>query len=158
MVRRGAWAAVIVCLLSGCGSVRSSGSDFGSEPKPIRAYVGNVDPVHFHRELPLTLAKHGYIVVYEEYTPDFDRYETQWRRRALLDDERGLGLDAIETRLVIRARKLRWSYSVTLFVETQVPYDANNGRKMAEVSLALKRYASDVARSMYTDMALGLHR
>lgn len=151
-----AGAMTLLTVICACGAVRATGSEYGPADERLRVPIGHVTPIDLERKLPLTLAKHGYIIVYEERTEDIDFYETQWKVRDPFDDERELGVQVAESRLIIRVRKMRPNYSVMLTVESRALMEGGYGWKTVVVTPPLDRFARDLARSMRIDMAMGI--
>jgi hypothetical protein len=117
-VRTGFWLIVAVLTASACASGGSAGSGI------YQRDIGNATRPDFNRLTTLMLARWHYEVLQIDSIP-FIRVETHWRTRQPFDDERALGVNTAESRVIITARQRAESLAgpvlnIRLIVENRV--------------------------------------
>lgn len=128
-------------------------------PLTLRADAGDVTPHDLEAGLDKVLGRHGYIVEWQDGTPGTVVFETQWRWRALFEDEPPEGIIAARTRLVIRCiwRRHRETFSLRIEAENMVQTQAGGGEwQKAYGTRMFEHYIAMIADDMRTELSSGI--
>lgn len=148
-------AALIVSTLMACGA-RDGGGEASPEALGFRTEIGRVSAKEAAKELPKVLGSQGYQIVEERRTPGAFTVETHWRRRAPFPDEARRGIEAVETRLVVRGHEAMGSFSVDLEAESRVPGRDPAHRREVPTTEQFEAYAREIASKMRVALASGI--
>lgn len=156
-------------VLSSCASSGAQGGHGTDAPTPvssqgaIRADVGVATLADLALQTEQLFTKHQYELLRTTPPPDVV-YETTWRDRDVMDDERAAGAVAARSRMIVRARQRNFTggtgdtWSVELSIESLVRREAEDEFRPAGPSAQFKRRARDIAEEFKLHLREGIRR
>lgn len=151
------FTAAATALTLGCAAAT------GPQSLPENVHVDRINHAHVDietmpsqsvllRELPVTLAKHGYFVIRTEPgLGDGYRFFTDWRTRPIYAEEAFAGVQQARTRLVVDARRRGTSYAVSIFAVSFLE-DESGAWRPAAASNEIRKYLRDIGAQLALDV------
>jgi hypothetical protein len=142
--------------LAACASSGGAGAS-----ADVTQQVGTAPRADANAKSRAILQRHQYVVQREEGTSgrETNMYlETQWRPRVPFDDERALGAEAAETRLIVRARpRVRDGdvYTVAMTVENRLRM-ADGSWVSPPATSEFTAYARNIADDLRRELVQGI--
>ncbi|MFW5952150.1 MAG: hypothetical protein ACOCVZ_08555 [Gemmatimonadota bacterium] len=161
MIEKGAWTtgfralgAGLVLSLAGC-SLPGSG-EASPEALSFRTEIGRVPESEAAKELPGVLGAHGYQIEDQRRTPHTFTVATHWRVRAPFADEGLLGVEAVETRLVVEGHASMGEFSMDLRAESRVPERGEIYWQEVPTTAEFEAYARKIASDVRVKLVSGV--
>jgi hypothetical protein len=146
---------LVLVVLTGCASAGASAS------ADVSQQLGTSTRSEAAAKTRVILQRHQYVLQREEGVSgrETNMYlETQWRPRTAFDDERALGAEAAETRIIVRARpRVRDGdvYTVAMTVENRVRM-ADGAWVTPQATREFTAYARNIADDLRRELLQGI--
>lgn len=151
-------AAGLVALV-GCATGAGGSDDDGL----LQRNVGMATQFDLTEKTMLVVRQNQFLIEREEYDGIF-YVETRWRDRQPFADERALGLDAAQSRLIVRGQPRAATtpdgqfYSVTVIVENRVSARDGEGWRTNVSTRQFREYAQRITEDLRRELEIGVRR
>jgi len=152
---------ILASLLAGCGG--TGGKDSATKPKMFRANLGLTMGDEFNEAVDMIVySRYRYIRSGDSRNyPNKINVVTEWQARFIFDDERELGIVAVESRIFLTA-KLRpgqassmrgeSTYNATMRAENRVKYAEGQSWQPGPITTQARNYFRDIVDDLMQEI------